>query len=187
MNNSAPEMSAPDSGVPLPPPEGVPRPLGSGPARPGQPSPPLIDAAEVVLIVDDVPDNLAVLHDALDESGYTVLVATSGEAALTLAAKAPPDIVLLDAVMPGLNGFEVARRLKAQPATAAVPIIFMTGLTETEHLLEGFGAGGADYVTKPIRPREVLARIAAHLGNARSQRQARQALDAFGHATLVVR
>jgi DNA-binding response OmpR family regulator len=147
----------------------------------------LADVGDVVLIVDDVPDNLAVLHDALDESGYTVLVATSGEAALALVAKAPPDIVLLDAVMPGLNGFEVARRLKADPATAAVPIIFMTGLTETEHVLEGFGAGGADYVTKPIRPREVLARIAAHLYSARSQRQARQALDAFGHATLVVR
>jgi DNA-binding NarL/FixJ family response regulator len=151
------------------------------------PSLQLADASNVVLIVDDVPDNLSVLHDALDESGYTVLVATSGEAALALVAKATPDIVLLDAVMPGLNGFEVARRLKAQPATAAVPIIFMTGLTETEHVLEGFGAGGADYVTKPIRPREVLARIAAHLGIARSQRQARQALDAFGHATLVVR
>ncbi|MEK8031748.1 response regulator transcription factor [Ideonella sp. DXS29W] len=150
-------------------------------------TPQLADASDVVLIVDDVPDNLAVLHDALDESGYTVLVATSGEAALALAAKAPPDIVLLDALMPGLNGFEVARRLKSEPATAAIPIIFMTGLTETEHVLEGFGAGGADYVTKPIRPREVLARIAAHLGIARSQRQARQALDAFGHATLVVR
>jgi DNA-binding response OmpR family regulator/DNA-binding CsgD family transcriptional regulator len=157
------------------------------PARGAAASPLPPDVGDVVLIVDDVPDNLAVLHDALDESGYTVLVATSGEAALALAAKAPPDIVLLDAVMPGLNGFEVARRLKADPATAAVPIIFMTGLTETEHVLEGFGAGGADYVTKPIRPREVLARIAAHLNNARSQRQARQALDAFGHATLVVR
>ena len=157
------------------------------PAAPPGPAGLLADATDVVLIVDDVPDNLAVLHDALDESGYTVLVATSGEAALALAARQPPDIVLLDAVMPGLNGFDVARRLKADPATAAIPIIFMTGLTETEHVLEGFGAGGADYVTKPIRPREVMARIAAHLGMARSQRQARQALDAFGHATLVVR
>lgn len=160
-------------------------------APPEAPSPAtrnaLADAGDVVLIVDDIPDNLAVLHDALDESGYTVLVATSGEAALALVAKAPPDIVLLDAVMPGLSGFEVARRLKAEPATAGVPIIFMTGLTETEHVLEAFSAGGVDYVTKPIRPREVLARIAAHLNLARSQRQARQALDAFGHATLVVR
>jgi CheY-like chemotaxis protein/DNA-binding CsgD family transcriptional regulator len=143
--------------------------------------------ADVVLVVDDVPDNLALLNDALDEAGYTVLVATSGEAALSLAARALPDIVLLDAVMPGLDGFEVARRLKADPETAAIPIVFMTGLTETEHVVAGFAAGGTDYVTKPIRPREVLARVAAHLQQARAQRQARNALDAFGHATLVVR
>jgi CheY-like chemotaxis protein/DNA-binding CsgD family transcriptional regulator len=145
------------------------------------------DTTDVVLIVDDVPDNLAVLHDALDESGYTVLVATNGESALQRARQAQPDIVLLDALMPGMDGFEVARRLKADPDTASIPIVFMTGLTETEHVLAAFGAGGVDYVTKPIRPREVLARIAAHLGSARVQRQARNALDAFGHATLVVR
>ena len=143
--------------------------------------------ADVVLIVDDVPDNIALLNDALDEAGYTVLVATSGDAALSLAARALPDIVLLDAVMPGIDGFEVARRLKADPQTAPIPIVFMTGLTETEHVVAAFGAGGTDYVTKPIRPREVLARIAAHLHQARAQRQARNALDAFGHATLVVR
>jgi DNA-binding response OmpR family regulator/DNA-binding CsgD family transcriptional regulator len=143
--------------------------------------------SDVVLIVDDVPDNLSMLHDALDEFGYTVLVATHGEQALQRAAQALPDVILLDAVMPGLDGFEVARRLKATPATAAIPIIFMTGLTETEHVVAGFAAGGTDYVTKPIRPREVLARVAAHLQQARAQRQARNALDAFGHATLVVR
>jgi DNA-binding response OmpR family regulator len=95
--------------------------------------------------------------------------------------------VLLDAVMPGMDGFEVARRLKADPATAGIPIVFMTGLTETEHVVAAFAAGGTDYVTKPIKPREVLARIGAHLQAARTQRQARNALDAFGHATLVVR
>ena len=144
-------------------------------------------SGDVVLIVDDVPDNLAVLHDALDESGYTVLVATHGEAALARAAQARPDLVLLDAVMPGMDGFEVARRLKADAATAAIPIVFMTGLTDTEHVVQAFGAGGIDYVTKPLRPREVLARIAAHLRSARAQHQARHALDAFGHATLVLR
>jgi len=148
---------------------------------------PLGGAADVVLVVDDVPDNLALLNDALDEAGYTVLVANSGEAALQLAARARPDIVLLDAVMPGLDGFEVARRLKADARTAPVPIVFMTGLTETEHVVAAFAAGGIDYVTKPIKPREVLARIAAHLQAARTQRQARNALDAFGHATMVVR
>jgi len=143
--------------------------------------------ADVVLVVDDVPDNIALLGDALEEAGYTVLVATGGEAALQLAARAQPDIVLLDAVMPGLDGFEVARRLKADETTAAIPIVFMTGLTETEHVVAAFAAGGTDYVTKPIKPREVLARVATHLQAARTQRQARLALDAFGHATMVVR
>ena len=142
--------------------------------------------ADVVLIVDDVPDNLSVLHDALDESGYAVLVATSGEAALQRASQALPDIVLLDALMPGMDGFEVARRLKAQPDTSHIPIVFMTGLTETEHVVHAFQAGGVDYVTKPIRPREVLARIAVHMQGARQARQARNALDAFGHATMAI-
>ncbi|TFZ01211.1 response regulator [Ramlibacter rhizophilus] len=145
------------------------------------------DRAEVVLIVDDVPDNLAMLHDALDESGYTVLVATSGEAALQRAAQALPDVVLLDAMMPGLDGFEVARRLKAQPSTAHIPILFMTGLTETEHLVAALAAGGVDYVTKPIKPKEVLARMAVHLRGARLARQTRNALDAFGYASITVR
>jgi DNA-binding NarL/FixJ family response regulator len=134
-----------------------------------------------------VPDNLAVLHDALDAAGYTVLVATDGHAALKRAAQADPDIVLLDAVMPGIDGFEVARRLKAGPETAHIPIIFMTGLTDTEHVLAAFDAGGVDYVTKPIRAPEVLARMAAHMLAARQARQARNALDAYGHATIAVR
>jgi DNA-binding response OmpR family regulator/DNA-binding CsgD family transcriptional regulator len=150
--------------------------------------------SDVVLIVDDVPDNLAVLHDALDESGYTVLVATAGGAALQRAEQALPDIVLLDAMMPGMDGFEVARRLKASPATRHIPIIFMTGRTETEHLVAALEAGGVDYVTKPIKPKEVLARMGVHLGGARRARQeaqqagqARNALDAFGYASITVR
>jgi DNA-binding response OmpR family regulator/DNA-binding CsgD family transcriptional regulator len=143
--------------------------------------------SDVVLIVDDVPDNLAVLHDALDESGYTVLVATHGEAALQRAEQALPDIVLLDAMMPGMDGFEVARRLKANPKTAHIPIIFMTGLTETEYLVAALEAGGVDYVTKPIKPKEVMARMQVHLQGAREKRQARSALDAFGFASITVR
>ena len=150
--------------------------------------------SDVVLIVDDVPDNLSVLHDALDESGYTVLVATSGEAALQRARQALPDIVLLDAMMPGMDGFEVARRLKASPETAHIPLIFMTGLTETEHLVAALEAGGVDYVTKPIKPKEVMARMGVHLQGARRARQearqagqARSALDAFGYASITVR
>ncbi|MEY4428876.1 MAG: hypothetical protein RLZZ182_1565 [Pseudomonadota bacterium] len=142
---------------------------------------------DVVLIVDDVPENLSLLHDALDEAGYTVLVATHGEAALQRAAQAVPDIILLDAVMPGIDGFEVARRLKAQGETAHIPIVFMTGLSETEHVVAAFQAGGVDYVVKPLRPREVLARIEAHMQSARQARQARNALDAFGHASITIR
>lgn len=142
---------------------------------------------ERVLMVDDVPDNLSLLHDALDEAGYTVLAATSGEAALQRAAQGQPDIVLLDAMMPGMDGFEVARRLKADPATAHIPIVFMTGLTETEHLVAALAAGGVDYVTKPLDPRAVLARMQVHLQAAREKRQTRQALDAFGYASIAVR
>jgi DNA-binding response OmpR family regulator/DNA-binding CsgD family transcriptional regulator len=142
---------------------------------------------DIVLIVDDVPDNLALLHDALDQAGYTVLVATDGEAALRRARHSLPDVILLDAVMPGMDGFEVARRLKADFATRHIPIVFMTGLTETEHVVAAFSAGGADYVTKPIRPQEMLARIAAHMQNAREMEQARIALDALGQATVAVR
>ena len=158
------------------------------------PSPLPARDASLVLIVDDVPDNLAMLHDALDAAGYAVLVATSGEAALARAAQAHPDIVLLDALMPGMDGFEVARRLKADAQTAPIPIVFMTGLTETEHLIAALAAGGVDYVTKPIKPAEVLARMGVHLGTARRARaqqqqalQARSALDAFGYASLTVR
>jgi len=156
----------------------------------GAPLPPAAfdrGGAGVVLIVDDIPENLAVLHDALDESGYTVLVATDGPSALARATQAQPDVVLLDALMPGMDGFEVARRLKAHPRTASIPIVFMTALTDTEHVLAAFSAGGIDYVAKPIRPREVVARIGAHLQQARQARQARNALDAFGHASLALR
>jgi DNA-binding NarL/FixJ family response regulator len=142
---------------------------------------------DLVLIVDDVPENLSLLHDALDEADYTVLVATNGESALQRASHSRPDVILLDAVMPGMDGFEVARRLKTEFVTQHIPIIFMTGLTETEHVVAAFAAGGADYVTKPIKPREVLARIAAHMQNARQMKQARTALDAFGQATVSIR
>jgi DNA-binding NarL/FixJ family response regulator len=144
-------------------------------------------STDVVLIVDDVPDNLSVLHDALDESGFTVLVAINGESALQRARQSLPDVILLDAMMPGMDGFEVSRRLKADFSTQHIPIIFMTGLTETEHVVAAFNAGGSDYVTKPIRTGEVIARIHTHLQSARQMKQARSALDAFGQATLSVR
>lgn len=148
----------------------------------------------VVLIVDDVPDNVAMLHDTLDDAGYTVLVALNGPAALERAAQAQPDVILLDAMMPGMDGFEVAQRLKANPDTAHIPILFMTGLTETEYLVKALSVGGVDYVTKPVKPLEVMARMGVHLQAARQahqgakeRQQARSALDAFGYATCTVR
>ena len=141
---------------------------------------------DVVLVVDDVPENLAVLHDALDESGYTVLVANNGATALQRAAEAQPDIILLDAVMPGMDGFETCRHLKASLATRHIPVVFMTGLTEAEHVVAAFAAGGNDYVTKPLRTSEVLARITSHMQTARLVDQARSALDAFGNAVIAM-
>nr|WP_315249977.1 response regulator transcription factor [uncultured Duganella sp.] len=142
--------------------------------------------ASIVLVVDDIPENLAVLHDALDESGYTVLVANSGDTALLRAAEAQPHIILLDAVMPGMDGFETCRQLKANLATRHIPVIFMTGLTEAEHVVHAFDAGGNDYVTKPLRTSEVLARIASHMQTAKLVDQARSALDAFGNAVIAM-
>ncbi len=144
------------------------------------------EAGAVVMIVDDVPANLAVLHDALESAGYQVRVATSGQAALDSVQIEPPDLILLDAVMPGLDGFETCRRLKSDLVTRHLPVLFMTGLTESEDVVRGFEAGGADYVTKPIRPQEVLARIAAHLRSARLMSESMQAADAAGDAIVAV-
>jgi DNA-binding response OmpR family regulator/DNA-binding CsgD family transcriptional regulator len=140
----------------------------------------------VVLIVDDAPENLAMLHEALDAAGYRVLVATDGESAIDRVALMMPDLILLDAIMPGIDGFETCRRLKADSLSAHIPVVFMTGLTETGHILTGFQAGGVDYLTKPLKPPEVLVRIVAHVRNARQMASARDAVDAAGHAMLSV-
>ena len=139
-----------------------------------------------VLIVDDVPENLSFLSDALDEAGYMVLVATSGQSALERLRHFLPEVILLDAVMPGIDGFETCRRIKAQPQTRSIPIIFMTGLTDSEHVVRGFEAGGTDYVTKPIKPDEVIARVATHIRNARLVRQTQNAIEAIGLAMVIL-
>jgi DNA-binding response OmpR family regulator/DNA-binding CsgD family transcriptional regulator len=144
-----------------------------------------ISEREIVLVVDDVPESLAVLSDALDDAGYKVLIAVDGKSAIERIDIVTPDIILLDAVMPGMDGFETCRRIKSKVSTREIPIVFMTGLTETEHVVRGFAAGGVDYVTKPIHPDEVLARIRAHLHTARMMRQARDVVDAAGLAIVV--
>jgi DNA-binding NarL/FixJ family response regulator len=138
----------------------------------------------IVLVVDDSPDTLSLLTDAIEEAGMTVLVAREGDDALSIVEKVTPDIVLMDAVMPGTDGFETCRRLKQNKILAHVPVIFMTGLSDTEHIIEGLEAGGVDYVTKPIVPGELLARIRVHLANARMAHSARSALDVFGRFLL---
>ncbi len=141
---------------------------------------------EIVLVVDDSPEALGFLTDAMESSGVTVLVARSGENALGIARQVTPDIILMDAVMPGLDGFETCRRLKTMPEVAHVPIIFMTGLTETEHVVHALESGGVDYLTKPINIDELRARIRVHLANARSARSAKVALDAAGRHLMAV-
>src|SRR5450631_1984074 len=114
---------------------------------------------DIVLVVDDSPEALGFLTSALEQANITALVAIDGATALDLLKNITPDLVLLDAIMPGLDGFEICRRLKANKATAHLPVIFMTGLSETQHVIEGLNAGGVDYVTKPIVIEELLARI----------------------------
>ena len=141
---------------------------------------------DIVLVVDDSPNTLSVLTDAIEEAGMTVLVAREGEHAISIVEKVTPDVILMDAVMPGTDGFETCRRLKQNRALAHVPVIFMTGLSDTAHIVEGLEAGGVDYVTKPIVPGELLARIRVHLTNARMAQSARTALDAFGRFLFAV-
>ncbi|WP_420133086.1 response regulator [Rhodopseudomonas sp.] len=141
---------------------------------------------DIVLVVDDSPETLRMLTDALDGAGMTVMVALDGAAAMRIVEQITPDIILLDAVMPGLDGFETCRRLKRNPMLSDVPVIFMTGLTESEHIVRGLEAGGVDYVTKPIVIAEMLARIRVHLGNARLSQSARAALDVSGRFLLAV-
>jgi DNA-binding NarL/FixJ family response regulator len=140
----------------------------------------------VVLVVDDAPSSLGMLCDTLEASGYTVLVAVDGEAALQRLELVVPDAILLDGLMPGLSGFETCRRIKANPALAHIPVLFMTGLSETSHVVEGFECGGVDYVVKPIRAQEVLARLHTHARNARITRMARDAVDVAGMGVVFV-
>jgi DNA-binding response OmpR family regulator/DNA-binding CsgD family transcriptional regulator len=141
---------------------------------------------DVALIVDDSPETLRLLTDALDGAGMTVMVAMDGAAAMRIVDQITPDIILLDAVMPGMDGFETCRRLKRDAGLSNVPVIFMTGLAETEHIVHGLEAGGVDYVTKPIVIEEMLARIRVHLANARLTQSARAALDVSGRFLFAV-
>lgn len=138
----------------------------------------------IALVVDDNPDALGMVSMALEQSGITVLIATDGQAAIDLAHRVEPDVILMDAVMPGINGFETCRTLKSGPCAVTAPIVFMTGLTEKEHILEGLNSGGVDYITKPVVVEELIARLSTHIANSRLLQSARTALDTSGRLVL---
>ncbi|WP_067869210.1 response regulator transcription factor [Neptuniibacter marinus] len=141
---------------------------------------------EIVLVVDDSPDALSLINDALEHAGMDVLVALEGRQALTIAKRIRPDIILLDAIMPNMDGFETCLALKADPSLASIPVIFMTGLTDTCDVVRGLEAGGVDYLTKPINPSELLARMRVHLANARQAVSVESALDSSGQHLVTV-
>ena len=131
---------------------------------------------ETILIVDDTPANLSVLAECLAGAGFSLLVAEDGEDALALTSRAVPDLILLDVMMPGIDGFDTCRRLKERAETRDVPVIFMTALTDTAEKLKAFSAGAVDYITKPIQHEEALARIHTHLTIRRLRRELEQQL-----------
>lgn len=126
---------------------------------------------ETILIVDDTPANLGVLVETLGATGYRLMVAEDGEEALAQTERTVPDLILLDVMMPGLDGFETCRQLKAREKTRDIPVLFMTALNETADKVKAFAAGGVDYITKPIEHEEALARVRTHLHLRRLQRE----------------
>ena len=115
-----------------------------------------------LLIVDDEPANLDLLEQELGDAGYRTRSASSGELAIEIALKEKPDLILLDVMMGGIDGYEACRRLKAAEATRPIPVIFLTALSDSFQKVRGFGAGAVDYVTKPFDLEELLARIRTH-------------------------
>lgn len=143
-------------------------------------------AHDCILVVDDNPESLRFLVDTLEAEGMDVLIARSGEAMLELLGHAAPDLVLMDAVMPGMSGLEATRAIKRDPATAHIPVIFMTGLTDPEHVVAALENGGVDYVRKPVVVGELLARMRVHLANARASHRSRLALGRAGRSLAAV-
>jgi sigma-B regulation protein RsbU (phosphoserine phosphatase) len=155
-------------------------PHGSAPKGGDQPE-------EKILLVDDNPTNLQMLFQLLEKSvGCKLLVAKNGENALAIARKTRPDLILLDIMMPGIDGFEVCRRLKADPATRPIPVIFLSALDETADKVKGLQLGAVDYVSKPFQAEEVTARVTTHLTVHRLSRQLQEQRDQLEHELKVV-
>ncbi|WP_432468677.1 response regulator transcription factor [Agarivorans sp. Z349TD_8] len=138
----------------------------------------------IILVVDDATESLAMLNTALVSQGYTVLVAMDGLQALNIAARMVPDVVLMDALMPNMDGFEACLLLKQNKQLSDVPVIFMTGLSDSESVVKGLESGGVDYIQKPIKLEELFARIKVHLGNSRLTRSAHSVLEEIAQATF---
>ena len=141
-------------------------------------------ARPTVLVVDDEAVMLKLVVDALEPAGFNVLIALQGTMALTLLDQVTPDVILLDAIMPGIDGFETCRRIKHRRNLALIPVIFMTGLTDTTNIVQGLQSGGVDYIVKPIVPGELIARIHVHLANAQLTQSAQRAMDVTGRHLL---
>jgi DNA-binding response OmpR family regulator/DNA-binding CsgD family transcriptional regulator len=141
---------------------------------------------DLVLIVDDSPETLSLLNETLEKEGMETLVALEGNQALSIARKMIPDIIILDAVMPSMSGFDVCKKLKEDPELRAIPVIFMTGLSDTDSVVKGFDVGGIDYITKPIVNTELVARMRVHLANSRIALSAQSALDLAGQYIFAV-
>ncbi|RJE79004.1 DNA-binding response regulator [Paracoccus sp. JM45] len=147
---------------------------------------PVSGIATMALIVDDDPGSVGMVSEALEDSGTTVIVARDGNRALELLGRIDPDVILLDALMPGMDGFETCRLMKSQPVMTDAPVIFMTGLTGSEDVRRGLAAGGVDYVTKPVNVDELIARVTTHILNARQIRDLRSAFDAQDRSIIAV-
>jgi sigma-B regulation protein RsbU (phosphoserine phosphatase) len=143
-------------------------------------------ATESILLVDDNPTNLQVLFQTLEGVGCKLLIAKNGQGALAIAAKALPDLILLDIMMPDIDGYEVCRKLKSNPATADIPVIFLSALVETEDKVKGLQLGAVDYITKPFQPAEVIARVNTHLTIHRLKSEVESQKDKLEHELEVV-
>ena len=141
---------------------------------------------ESILLVDDNPANLQILFQTLEGVGCKLLIAKNGQGALCIAGKALPDLILLDIMMPDIDGYEVCRKLKGNPATADIPVIFLSALGDTEDKVKGFHLGAVDYITKPFQPDEVIARVDTHLTIHRLKREVEIKKDQLEHELEVV-
>jgi DNA-binding NarL/FixJ family response regulator len=139
---------------------------------------------DTVLVIDDEPGSLGMITAKLEAAGITALVATSGEAGLTLLERILPDLVIVDGIMPGIDGFETCRRIKGDPRTANLPIVFLTGMTESEQVVEAFECGATDYVKKPVNLDELLARVQVHMTQGRAAQASAASLEATGRLML---